>query len=252
MNGEKIKKRLIKVGKFSLLGIAGLIATLSIANWLYKLSGSNQWELELDKNGVQVYSLKTPGSSIKQFKGVVRGPYSLNQLVAGLVGDQTLQTCVEWIPNCMGAQNIEPWDSAAHSETTMWTFRFPWPLAPREFVNKSYVSQDKVTKVVRVDFLGAPNKIPPTPGRVRATDVHNYLTYTPLPDGMVEVVNVQHYSMAGVIPDALLNIARVKMMYEGLHDLYPRVLGKERYKRARYDFIEDPNSDTAKVVEIAS
>jgi hypothetical protein len=232
--------KMIKAGKISLLGFGGLILVLTFANWLYKMSGSNKWELELDKNGVQVYSLKTPGSGIKQFKGVVRGQYSLNQLVAGLVGDQTLETCLEWIPNCMGARNIERWDAQAHSETTMWTFRFPWPLSPREFVNKSYVSQDPVTKIVRVDFLGAPNKLPPTPGCVRATDVHNYLTYTPLEDGTVEVVNVQHYSMAGLIPDAMLNIARVKMMYAGLHDLYPRVLNKERYKKAHYEFIVEP------------
>lgn len=240
MQSGRARKILIRAGKIALFGFAGLIVTLNFANWLYKRSGSNQWELESDKEGVKVYSLKSPGSSIKQYKGVVRGDYSLNQLVAGLVGDQTLETCLEWIPNCIGARNIEPWDSAARSETSMWTFKFPWPLAPREFINKSYVSQDKATKVVRVDFLGAPNKIPPTPGCVRATDVHNYLTYTPLENGRVEVVNVQHYSMAGVIPDALLNIARVKMMHAGLKDLYPRVLNKDRYRQANYPFIEEP------------
>lgn len=243
MDSQSSKVKILKkTGKYMLFTMAALIVIVMVANWIYIKSGSNEWELKLEKNGVKVYALKTPGSGITQYKGIVQGDYSLNQLVAGLVGDNTFETCKEWIPNCMAAQTVEPWNNDTRSETSMWTFRLPWPFEPREFINRSRVTQDKMTKTVRVDFYGAPDKLPLNEGRIRAKSIHNYLTYTPLEDGMVEVVNVQHYSMGGWFPDYLLNLNRVDMMYTGLHDLYPKVLNKERYKQARYDFIEEKDA----------
>ena len=45
-----------------------LIVILLLSQWIWKISGSNQWELEIDKNEVKIYTLKAPGTYWKKFK----------------------------------------------------------------------------------------------------------------------------------------------------------------------------------------
>ena len=65
-----------KTAKFLLFGLAALIALGWVASAAWTASGDDQWKLELDKDGVQVYSYKAPGSFLKQFKGVRTAKYS--------------------------------------------------------------------------------------------------------------------------------------------------------------------------------
>ena len=63
-----VARSIIKIAKFVSLGALTLVVILSIApfaskaHFAWKRSGSNQWELEIDKDGVKVYSSKSPDS----------------------------------------------------------------------------------------------------------------------------------------------------------------------------------------------
>ena len=104
-----VARPIIKIATFVSLGALTLVAILSIAHLAWKNSGSNTWELEIDKNGVKVYSLKSPGSTLKQFKMVTRIKTTLNRAVASLV-DTDLQKCKDWIKSCVSFQSVVPWN----------------------------------------------------------------------------------------------------------------------------------------------
>src|SRR5687768_568120 len=68
-------KRIVLVG-------ASVVALIVAAHLIYTYTGSQQWELVGEQNGVTVYSRKTPGVAVKQFKGVVRAQSTLVGVVA--------------------------------------------------------------------------------------------------------------------------------------------------------------------------
>lgn len=238
---RSLPRRIIRVAAY---GLAGAIVTVFLANVIWKMSGSNRWELEFEKNGVQIYSLKAPGAYVKQFKGVMRAEYSLNHLIAGLIENSNMEVCRNFIPNCIDMQVVEPWSSRTMSDTVMWKLALPPPFSPREVIMQSQVAQDKETGKVVVDIIAAPNKLPRNHDSVRLTHIHNRWIYTPLGKNsqgnhQVEIEFVQDIDMGGLFPDFLQNLAGGAETYRFLHDQVPALLNNEKLKAIKYDFIAE-------------
>ena len=136
MNDKVSVARLIKkIAKFVSLGALTLAVILLIAHLAWKRSGSNQWELEIDKDGVKVYSLKSPGSSLKQFKMVTRLKTTLNRAVASLT-DNDLENCTDWFKNCVSVQPVVPWDPQGKYLVTLYRVNYPSLFSLREILTK--------------------------------------------------------------------------------------------------------------------
>lgn len=228
-----------RVLRFVGYGIATTVVAVYAANVLWKMSGSNQWKLELDQNGVQVYSLKSPGADNKQFLAITRAKYSLNQLIDGLIENSTLDNCRNHIPGCVDLRVISPWSTKTMSDTVLWKLALPKPFSPREIVIRSQVSQDPKTKAVTVDIIGAPNSTPRNEGSVRLTHVQNRWLYTPLGNGEVEIRFLQDMDMGGLFPGILLNLGGARETYKFIHDQLPDLLNREPIRNARVGFIEE-------------
>lgn len=233
-----------RAGKTVLLGAAAAIVLVYAARVAWTMSGSNQWELEIDRDGVQVYSFKAPGSYVKQFKGVTRGDYSRSQIAAALLLDNhSLENCKEWIPECVGLEVLEPYSERAQGDAVLWTLELLPPLFDnREYVIKTNASQDKRSKAVAIDVMAAANKIPLHDCCVRITHIHNRWRVAPLANGQVEVELVQDFSMGGLFPDFLLNLAGAEETHKLFHDQLPRLLEKQKYRTVRFDFIEESDA----------
>lgn len=228
--------------RFTGYAMAVLVVLICIANIAWRASGSNEWQLELERNGVQVYSLKAPGAYNKQFRAVMRTDFTLNQLVAGLIENATLENCRNYIPGCVDMQVIVPWNSNTMSDTVLWKLALPPPFAPRETVIRSQVSQDPETLAVTVDIIAAPNAVPRNPDAIRLTHIQNRWKYTPLANGQVEVEFLQDMDMGGLFPDFLLNLAGAEETYVFLHDQLPQLIDKEELRSVKYDFITEAQS----------
>lgn len=236
----KAKSSLLKKAIKALpYGIASLIIIVFVANVLWKLSGDSQWKLEFERNGVKVYSMKASGAYLKQYKAVMRGKYTLNQLVGGLIENSTLDNCKNHIPGCMDVKVIQPWSTNTMSDTVLWKLQLPAPFSPRETVIRSQVSQDPETKAVTVDVIAAPNSTPRNKGSVRLTHLQNRWKYTPLGKGEVEIEFTQNIDMGGMFPDFLLNLAGAEQTYTFIHDQLPGLLDKDNLRAVRYDFITE-------------
>lgn len=227
------------VRRFLLYGGASVIVLIFVANIAWQASGSGEWALEMERDGVKVYSLKAPGTYLKQFKAVMQAEYSLNQLVAGLIENSTLENCHQSIPDCIDLKVIEPWNSKIMSDTVMWKLGLPKPFAPREVILRSQVMQDPVDKTVVVDLIAAPNSMPRNPGSIRLTHIQNRWIYKPLGQGKVEIEFQQNMDMGGLMPRFLINMAGAEEVYKFIHDQLPQLLDKEQFRNIKYDFIRE-------------
>jgi hypothetical protein len=167
-------------------GIALLMAIAIIAHltWLY--SGSNQWERAIDRNGIQIYTLKAPGSLVKRVKGVTHVRTSMNAAVAAMMSD-SIEDCKKVFPGCTVAQTL----GTPTPEDRIYLIRLKAfrPFAPREFLLKGRTSQDPGTKAVTIEFTAVPDEIPQNACCHRVTHMANSWRFTPLDNGLVEVEN---------------------------------------------------------------
>ena len=156
---RKPRRVLRVIGK--VLGYGGLllVAALIVAHFAWKYSGSGQWELEINKKGVQVYSRKTPGTTLKDFRTVRRVKTTLHRAVAAMTSTDS-EDCAEWSPGCVAKLTIQPWDPNKLTYVQLYRMDYPKPFKPREFLINAKVTQDPKTRTVLVDFTTQPDLVP--------------------------------------------------------------------------------------------
>jgi len=225
--------------KFLGLGLPILVTIVFISNWIWNMSGSNQWKLEIDKNGTKVYTLKTPGCSVKKIKGVTRYKQTLSHIVAPFLDEDIQKNCSEWAPGCQEYKLLQPWNPQLQSNLQLWKFGLFPPFSDREILLHGEMHQDKKTKEVTIENMAAPNSIPPNDDTVRVTHFHNIWHYTPLANGEVVVEFVQDVDMGGSFPALLSNLGGPAQVYKMLQEDVPKALNKEKYKDTKFDFIDE-------------
>lgn len=225
-----------KVLKVLSFGSALVLAILLVAHFAWKYSGSNKWELEINKNGVQVYALKSPGFTLKKFKAVTRMKTTLNRVVAAMM-DTSSEACQEFAPGCTSGKVLEPWNSQSQYFIQSYRVVLPAPFSPRDLVIKSQFSQDLQSKAVLVKCTALPDMLPPNACCVRVKDMHNSWRYTPLENGEIEVEflgdydpTIPYFMFNQVVPGAL----------EGLLGHMESFFNKEKYQQADFAFVREP------------
>ncbi|MBQ4813827.1 hypothetical protein A7985_22640 [Pseudoalteromonas luteoviolacea] len=243
-----------KIKKYALYSFAAIVGVILTAQLIWLASGTGEWELKKDQGGIKVYTMKKPWKNLVAFRAVYNLDYSMSHMVAALVDDHSLINCQEWYgKSCVGFEPIKPWDTESLSDVNMWVFNFRMfgkdIFKLREMIIESTVTQDKDTYVTTVHVKGAPDAIPENDCCVRVRNIDNSWTYTPLPDGGIEVDFKQDWDRGGLFPDFILNFG---LGVEGTHAFVSKRLNKlldnEKYKTARFDFIHEPYLDaTVKV-----
>lgn len=221
---------------FSLLVIAAVVA-----HFTWVASGSAEWKLAKDEDGIKVYTLKTPGDAALKLRTVMEGDYTLTQLVSQHIGvGDTLEVCIEWIPGCKDFERLVPFDPARGYDRDLWRVELPGPFADRELLISTLFHQDKQTKAVTLDVVGMPNSMPLTPGVVRVKRMHNRWTYTPKPSGKVEVAVVQDVGFAevGFLPYFLVNMALVDDSHKFFATTLRTTLLQDKYVNGKVDLVD--------------
>jgi hypothetical protein len=243
MNNEKTvgqpKRTPRKVLRGLLFGSLSLTAILFAAHLVWKYSGSNEWRLNIDRGGVQVYSLKAPGTTLKQFKAVTRVKTTLNRSLAPMVLTD-LETCAEWVPGCNDMKVIQPWNPREMTSIWLWVIDFDPPFSQRrEFLIKTHVTLEPEKKAFRVDNFVFPDLIPRNECCIRVTYVRNTWRYTDIGNGEVQVELAENMDLG--IPYILFNYQGGDGLYE-LFSRMPELLTEEKYRNANFDFIDQMES----------
>lgn len=231
--------KLGRILKYSGFGLVGLLALALLSNWLWTMSGSNQWELKIDEEGTQIYTLKSPGAALLKTKGVWHSKeFTLNHHLAPFFDESIQEDCGKWLPECLNYRILESWDPKTERNITMWTLKLPGMFAPREILLEGRLYQDPVTKVVTIENIAVPNSLPRNDCCVRIEHFHNIWHFTPLADGTIRVEFLSDWEMGGAFPTLLLNLAGPGEVFKALTRTNPEFLRQEKFRNARFDFID--------------
>lgn len=220
-------------------GFTALVLVALAADTIWVASGTGEWKLAKDADGVKVYTLKAPGDKLLKVKTVMEGDYTLTQLTSQHIVDDNLETCKSWIPDCVEFTRIQDFDPVRGYDKDMWRLNFPAPFDDRELLITTIFAQDKATKQVALDVVAIPNTLPLTKGVVRVERMHNRWTFTPQPNGKVEVLLIQDNDLLGFFPYFLLNMVIVDESHKFFATELRTSLKKDKYVHAKLDFIDD-------------
>jgi hypothetical protein len=221
-------RRLVKVVGYVSVALMALYLVTSLA---WRFSGSNKWEFVEERNGVKVYTLKSPGSDLEQIRCVVR----LRSTLGGVI---------KFLHEPATTTNIGYHDNRTIEQVDHWllygTFQFdlPFPFKPREFVIRSWMHQHPVTKEVQIAASAAPDKLPPNDCCVRVTGMNNTWRFTPLDNGQVELEYTYNTDFGGFIPAVLLNKQRLKFVPDAISKLQG-MLEEKHFQNAKLDYIKE-------------
>ncbi len=222
---------------FKVLAIGGalVLAILVAAHFTWKYSGSNQWELVIDKNGTKVYTLKAPGEVVERVRGVTHVKTTLSTATAMMLQTDT-KACAQWFPGCTSSEAVRPWNPQDMTWTHLFRMSAFRPFSPREWLMKARASQDDQTRSVLIEFTGMPDELPQNSCCFRVSHLQNTWRFTPLENGMVEVENRMNIDLG--IPYLLFNRFIPGAMYRLLSRL-PMYLDDDKLQHARYELIKE-------------
>jgi len=216
-------------------GVLAMVA-LGVAaeiTWIY--AGTGRWEALPEREGVKVYYLKIPGTTLMQYKAVGRFRAALRNIVS-FMRDPTVCDDV----GCVDSRVLEKIDSRHEYQT--FTYRYPAPFKPRQFVVIEQVSQDPVSRQVTVEYLGTPYKIPPDDCCVRVPRMNNKWKFAPRADGSVDVEFLIDNYEGGFMPAFVSNYFSRESAYEapaGLAMLLTQKKYIDKYSDVPIDYINE-------------
>lgn len=214
-------------------GVLGLVVLGAAGHYAWKASGSSQWQLVRDENGIQVYTYKQPGSTLLKFRATTRVKTSLTSSVYLFRGDQETN-------DDFGGKNFRIFERVESAALYMAYFKVEQPMPPpfgtKELLCLLNYAQDPASKEVLINVQAAPSKLAPTPGTTRVTHLNNMFRLTPLRNGEVQWEVTGDVDMGLFYP--LANLAMPTFMYQGIDDQRKLVL-TEKYQKARLVSVQE-------------
>jgi len=177
------------------------------------------WKLKRDRNGVQIYLSKVPGSKFRAVLSVMEIEATTTELAA-LVMD--LDNCPNWASMCRSARIIErisALETYVHSVNNA-----PFPVRNR----------DMVARVMRSD--ATPERLAKKKGLVRVQHASAEWYFIPVGNGKVRVENFAHVDPNGKVPAWLTNLLIVESPYKTLINMR-KLVSKGGYRDAKVAFI---------------
>lgn len=193
------------------------------------------WELvKADENNqIRVYTRVTEHSALREFRGELHLQSTLSALVA-LIEDN--KAGPQWIHQCRALEIIE--QLSEHERLSYMVTDAPWPVTDRDSVIYSALSQDAVTRRVRIALQARNNVFAVDDAFVRITAMQGFWEFWPEDNGWIRVVYQVHADPAGDIPAWLANSVVVDAPYHTLKNMR-KMVGRKPYVNARLSYIRD-------------
>jgi hypothetical protein len=232
---QNSSRKMTKVLKIAALALLSIFVLYHAAHLGWTYSGSNEWQLTSDEDGIKLWSLKTPGVALLKVKGEMRIAARLSTLMA-MLEDEDAEASADMSKVAVLERKDTPQLTLVYHDYVQF---FPPPLGRREFILQTHHSQDPVTRKIEVSVLAAPNRLPPRADIVRIEHLHNIWVLNPLPNGEVELQLFADVDLGGNVPDIVQNMIMpqiVKLMFTSLRNKSTW----ERFVHAHVLYIKEP------------
>lgn len=194
----------------------------------------DDWVLERDSDGIQVFTQNVEGSSFDAVRAVMLIEAKLNALV-GLVRDAS--ACPEWAELCKESR-----DHQVISEQELYVYSYndiPWPVKDRDALTHVLWDQDPETLAVTMTAVATSDLLPVTKGAVRIVNAKTRWIFTPTENGNVEVVSEAHIDPNGPTPAWITNLLLVETPFKTLQGMR-RLVQTGRYDDSEFAFVRAP------------
>lgn len=174
---------------------------------------AQDWTLEKNKEGIQVFTRKVEGYAIKEYKAIITLKTTIADLVQLLKNHTDLKT---WFVKCPISKRLK---KVSEEEYYVYFLNdAPWPVSDRDNVtNMKFELLDNGTQLVHLK--GIPDHIPEKSGIVRLPRMQAKWTFVPQANGMVKITQQVLADLGGKVPGWLVNFAIVEAPYETLCNL---------------------------------
>lgn len=211
--------------------------TLLLLPLLSLLSGGaraeENWRLEKEADGIQVYSRLVEGWSIRETRSNARLDARLGSLVAVLNDVNALRELSGFVKE---TQVLSSRDAAHYDFYSL--VDLPWPLSDRDSVSRHSVEQDARTLTVTIRDEALSGQLPKNKDLIRIPRSRQLWTLTPDPDGKIAVELRLLNDLGGSLPASFVNASLVSTPMNSIRRL-AALAGQAPYRDARPAFVRE-------------
>lgn len=191
------------------------------------------WELRKDRDGIKVYVREAIDSPFKELKMKFSVNATMSSVVALL---QDIEAIPDWVYKCEVGYVVEKIND--EEEYYYNLIDFPWPLSDRDFIVKSKLYQDPVTKVLRSESYAVTDKMPEKEGVVRIVETNLWWEFTPHANGQIDVDYYLKSDPGGYLPAWIVNMAIDQGPIQTIKR-FRKILKNPKYKNVKLDYVSE-------------
>ena len=221
--------------KILLRGVVALLAILVTSHYFWKSSGSNEWELKKDEDGIKIWALKTPGSTAEKYRVNMQTKSTLSSIVFLLRDSSSAEEVVGAKNHRMFETIDEPYRFSSYYS---YQVEMPFPYGYRDWVILFQYTQERASKILEINIVATPNKIHPVENLVRIKHMNNIWRLTPKADGMVDLEANLDMDMEGPLPGFIDMLVMPDVIFSNFKSIR-ELLKKEKYKNAKVAYIKE-------------
>lgn len=175
---------------------------------------ADDWRLDRDEDGIQVYTRAVEDSSLREFQAEMTIEADVETALRLLDDTPNLKN---WLADCKKSERVEQIDE--YTAINYVRYDQPWPVSDRDMYVRSqaHVNLEEGSAVVKL--RGLPDYKPPKKGAVRIPYMKGSWRFTPTEDGKTHVVYQAHAQPGGSVPAFLANRASTDAPMETLKNM---------------------------------
>lgn len=190
-----------------------LLLSFFLLGMITEQLAAQDWVLDKEKEGIQVFTRKVDGYAIKEYKAIITLKTTVATLTNLLKDHANLKS---WFVKCPISKRLK---KVSESEYYVYFLNdAPWPVSDRDNITKmTFELLDNGTQLVHLKCQ--PDYLPEKSGIVRLPRMQAKWMFEPKADGMVKVTQQVLADLGGKVPGWLVNFAIVEAPYETLCNL---------------------------------
>jgi hypothetical protein len=186
-------------------------------NTLFLPSGTAQWELQKEKDGISVFTRKVDNSPFKASKAVAVIEASPDRIVSELKKGNQLAA---WLPKT-DQSTILHW-SNPDEYFAYFTHPAPWPVSDRDEIIH-YRFEEKEDGSFHIYLRGVADYLPPKSDYVRIPYSKGQWQLLPFEGNKTQITLINHFDPGGTVPAYLLNSSVIDSPIETINNLKKRL-----------------------------
>lgn len=177
---------------------------------------AENWELDKDKNGIQIYTRRNSVSDFKEYKGIVQIQVNRKKIVEMVLD---VADYVNWFPDCEAAELLKKVNEREF--IVYYRINTPWPASDRDAVIQMMLERDDKNNTTTISFRDKLNFKEEVDGAVRVKNTQGYWKFVEH-NGRTTVTYQCLTNPGGSIPSWISNLFVVDAPYETLSAIRSR------------------------------